>query len=79
MRQTTPHTDKDGPREEKKKVWAENESKEELDMPAAVLKEKGRVESPAVSLNKEGMVPEWIRDLMRSLRIEEEKKRKRPD
>ena len=78
MCQATSRTEKDSQREEKKKVCAENENKEVLDMPAAVLKEKSHVENPAVSRNKEEMVPEWMRYLMRSMRFSEEQKRKRP-
>jgi len=43
-------------------------------MPTAELKEKNPVGSPAVSLNKEKIVPEWMRYLMRSSRKVEERK-----
>ena len=74
-----PPTEEGSQGEKKKKIRPENENKEELDMPAAVLKEKSRVESPPESPDKEEMVPDWMRDLMRSLRFEEEKKRGRPE
>ena len=43
-------------------------------MPTAELKEKNPVGSPAVSLDKEEMVPEWLRYPMRSSSKKEERK-----
>jgi hypothetical protein len=77
MNRATPRTRKDSRREKKKRVRAELDNKEELNMPATAMKKKGRVEVPVISPHNEEMVPSWMRYLMRSLREAEEKKIKR--
>ncbi|MBT3350147.1 MAG: hypothetical protein HOC91_18425 [Nitrospinaceae bacterium] len=70
-------SEKDSQHEEKKISAPNNKKKEELNMPASVLKEKSHVEAHAESVDKKEMVPEWMRYLIRSLDEAEERKKKR--